>query len=256
MISTVTGQNQISLIKAAVGARVRRFAPAEFEGLPRLRPTPDPLDRQRTEALRWLQHFSQHISYTVFVCGVFYERFQPGGMGGSRIGASTGISGEGDYILDCRQMSAQAPMFNAGNQHVTLCMTSILDVARFVTKAIDLPTWPAELRMHGERLTVRNLVAMVQTLKREHIRCQYLCLSDRFSEQTFNPMTSHTPATLRAELLVAATSGDRPRGMRLQALIATAEGRYDFTQPNLNAAFPDLVPERFQQWFQRKWQLQ
>jgi len=69
-------------------------------------------------------------------------------------------------------------------------------------------------------------------------------------------MNTHTLATLRSELLVAAASNDRPRGMKLQALIATAEGRYDFTQPNLNAAFPDLVPERFAQWFQRKWQLQ
>jgi len=44
--------------------------------------------------------------------------------------------------------------------------------------------------------------------------------------------------------------------MKLQALIATVEGRYDFTQPNLNTAFPDVVPEPFAQWFKRKWQIE
>ena len=39
-------------------------------------------------------------------------------------------------------------------------------------------------------------------------------------------------------------------------LIATAEGRYDFTQRNLNAAFPSLQVERFASWFVKKWDLE
>lgn len=44
--------------------------------------------------------------------------------------------------------------------------------------------------------------------------------------------------------------------MRLQALIATAEGRYDFSQRNLNQAFPGVQTERFEAFFIRKWDLQ
>jgi len=39
----------------------------------------------------------------------------------------------------------------------------------------------------------------------------------------------------------------------LHTLIATAEGRYDYTQTNLNDAFRDVRPVAFQTWFIAKW---
>ena len=168
VISTVTGVNQIELIKAAVSARVRRFAPAEFEGLPQLRSSSDPLDRGRTLALQWLSHYSQSqlIQSTRFVCGILYERFQPGGLQQLRIGNTSGFGGEGAYIMDCRNMSAQVPAYDAeNNPNVVICMTAAQDVARFVTKAVDMKQWPAELRMCGQRILVKDLVAAVQRLK-------------------------------------------------------------------------------------------
>ena len=55
--------------------------------------------------------------------------------------------------------------------------------------------------MCGERVTVHNLTILVQ----------------------------HNVNSLRTELAAAAVQGDRARGIKLQMLIATAEGRYDFT---------------------------
>ena len=166
VISTVTGPNQIELIRAAVATRVRRFAPAEFEGLPQLRSANDPLDRGRSLAQQWLSYYSRSIESTTFVCGVFYERFQPGGLIQSGIGATSGFSGEGDYIMNCRRMYAQAPIFDSNStDNVTICLTSVHDVARLVTKAIDLRQWPEVLRMRGERIRVKDLVELVQRLK-------------------------------------------------------------------------------------------
>lgn len=166
IISTVTGPAQIELIKAAVSVRVRRFAPAEFEGPPQLRPANDPLDRSRSLALHWLNHYSQFIQSTRFVCGILYERFQPGGLAQSSIGLSSGFSGEGDYIMNCRSMEAQVPAYDdENNSNVAICMTAAQDVGRFVTKAIDLQQWPAELRMCGHRVLVKDLVATVSRLK-------------------------------------------------------------------------------------------
>lgn len=166
IISTVTGFNQIALLKAAVRTRVRRFAPAEFEGLPHLRPSGSPLDRTRTDVLRLLTALGGRIQWTVFVCGIFYERFQPGGLKSSLLGATSGIDGEGDYIMNLREMTAQVPgMSPRGQRDVMLCLTALQDVARFVTKAIDMPVWPRELRMYGERVSVCSLVGAVETLK-------------------------------------------------------------------------------------------
>ena len=71
--------------------------------------------------------------------------------------------------MNCRTMSAQVPAYNASNQaNVVICMTAAQDVGRFVTKALDMNHWPAELRMCGQRVKVSDLVAAVQRLKGEY----------------------------------------------------------------------------------------
>ncbi|TKA83308.1 hypothetical protein B0A55_00591, partial [Friedmanniomyces simplex] len=93
-------------------------------------------------------------------------RFQPIGLGHSGIGLTPGLGSEGDYIMNCRTMSAQVPAYNANNiPNVTICMTAAQDVAKFVTKALDLPQWPAELMMYGQRIAVKDLVGLVQRLR-------------------------------------------------------------------------------------------
>lgn len=77
-----------------------------------------------------------------------------------------GIGGEGDYMMNCRTMTAMIPAYNTENEsNVTICMTAAQDVARFVVKALDLCTWPPELRMCRGRVLVKDLVALVQRLK-------------------------------------------------------------------------------------------
>lgn len=184
VISTVTGPRQIELIKAAVTVGVRRFAAAEFEGLPQLRPPSDPLDRNRALARRWLSHYSQNIQSTIFVCGILYERFQPGGLQQSRIGLTSGFGGEGDYMMDCRNMRAQVPAYDVNNNpNVSICLTAAQDVGRFVTRAIDLPQWPTELRMYGQRIAVKDLVATIQRLKRTLSRLALRYFAQKLTEE-------------------------------------------------------------------------
>jgi len=64
IISTVTGTPQLRLIEAAVQCRVRRFAPAEFEGQPGLRGPNTVLDRGKSAALSLLEYYQGHIQHT------------------------------------------------------------------------------------------------------------------------------------------------------------------------------------------------
>lgn len=66
----------------------------------------------------------------------------------------------------------------------------------------------------------------------------------------------HSAATLRAALAVAAVQQDRHRAIKLHALIATVEGKYDFSQPTLNDMFRGVRTIRFSEWFRRKWGLE
>lgn len=165
VISTVPGPVQIRIIDAAIKAGVKRFAPAEFEGRPSKRADDNSinrsLDRGKTAVLRHLRSNQQKIESTVFVCGLLYERFAPGGLQQNRMGTSTGVSQEGNFMIDVRNMRAHVPWRNASEQEVSMCLTAASDVGRFVTKALDIrQPWPPELIMHGERVTSYELLSM------------------------------------------------------------------------------------------------
>jgi hypothetical protein len=255
IISTVTGNAQLRLIEAAVACRVRRFAPAEFEGQPGLRAANDPLDRSRTAALAMLQHYSGYIQYTVFVCGILYERFAVGGMRSMNIGVNTGYGNEGDYILDARNMTAIVPGYDAANNLSFLCMTSAYDVGRFVVRSLDLTAWPPELSMCGERMSVSTLINTVQACR--GMSCLPILVSTSTKlllARQFNGPVWQNPQGLTYEMNLAAMAGDIPRQRRLATLIATAEGRYDYVTPAyLNAQFPEIRPISFQAWFTTNW---
>ncbi|KAI9830147.1 MAG: hypothetical protein M1819_005824 [Sarea resinae] len=237
VISTISGNPQIYLIDAAVYARVSRFAPSEFEGSPYSRPPGSPLDRGKAAALARLQHWRQYgLQSTVFVCGIFYERFGPGGLAAYGIGAGSGCRGEGDYIMDIRNRKANIPNHNASGQFVRICMTSVNDVARFVVAALDLPQWPAELRMCGERLSVSDVVQKGQALR---------------GGPAFQTAV-YPSGALQSELTYARANQDVAWQYRLHHLIATAEGRFDFGNPNMNLMVP-ITTESFSSWLQKVW---
>jgi hypothetical protein len=173
VISTISGNAQLNLIDAAAAAHVRRFAPSEFEGSPSTRPANDVLDNRRRAALARLQQYeAQGMRYTVFTCGIFYERFGPGGMAASQIGVSSNIGQEGEYIMDLRGAKAQLPFYNEAGQPVYVCMTSARDVARFVVAALSLASWPREFRMRGDRMSVSDLVNIGEQLRGLHYSMQ------------------------------------------------------------------------------------
>lgn len=165
VISTVSGNEQLNLIDAARRARVRVFVPSEFEGDLGHRPENDPLDnRESRSALRFLESWSQSTShrlrYTVFSCGVFMERFAPGGLQTYGIGAGCGVQGPDDYLVNIQEARAEIIPTNPAGRPARISLTSVYDVAQFIMAAIELglDNWPREFRMRGESVTVQELV--------------------------------------------------------------------------------------------------
>ncbi len=66
-------------------------------------------------------------------------------------------------------------------------------------------------------------------------------------------MEWHNPGSLRSALELATARQDGASVVRLHSLLATAEGRYDYTQTNLNQMFPEVQTVSFQAWFLGKW---
>jgi hypothetical protein len=161
IISTVTGPPQLELLHAAVSQRVRRFAPAEFEGPPANRLAEDALDRGKRDVLAWLECYRPHIESTVFVCGVLYERFAPGGLHSLRIGLGMDYGREGDFLVNPRNLLVNGPLQDFRRDNVTVCMTAAQDVARLVVRSLDMARWPAQQVFVGEKMTVAQVVDTV-----------------------------------------------------------------------------------------------
>lgn len=172
VISTVSGNAQLTLIDCAAAARVRRFVPSEFGGPPALRPQDDPLDNQRRAAiLRLSQRESSGMRFCVFTCGILYERFAPGGMSSSQLGVNSNIGQEGDYIMNYRRRQAQLP-YNAtegGSAYVS--MIGARDLAQAVVSALSLSSWPREFRVRSERMSVRSVVAVAEQVQGKLMLC-------------------------------------------------------------------------------------
>lgn len=168
VISTIPGTEQLNLIDAARRARVGVFVPSEFEGSISHRPASqanDPLDRGSHAALDLLRQVtaskSSAMQYTVFSCGIFMERFGPGGLQAYHMGASTGVQFSSDYLVDIAQGQAEIIATNAQGRPVQVVLTSVYDVAKFVAGAVELGLnhWPREFKMRGDQMSVREIVS-------------------------------------------------------------------------------------------------
>ncbi|KAI5854022.1 hypothetical protein BZA05DRAFT_444280 [Tricharina praecox] len=162
LISTVTNTSaQLALIDACLTARVRRFAPAEFEGLLECRPLACPPSRNRFDVLARLREEKHRLDSTVFVCGLLMERFSPGGLVGSGICSPRGhLKGEGELLLDFRAARAWIP---AGETRA--CFVAARDLAAFVVAALEAREWPEQWRCCGERLTMEELVRIAEEVR-------------------------------------------------------------------------------------------
>lgn len=151
---------------------VRRFVPAEFEGPPARRPRNDPLDRGKSAALERLRQWTRspryRMKFTIFSCGVLFERFARGGLASVGIGGSTGANYQGAYLMDIEHSTAEIIERTTAGRPVYVSLISANDVGRFVAAAIteiDLETWPSEFRMAAERLSITQTLQYAESIK-------------------------------------------------------------------------------------------
>ncbi|KAF5875097.1 putative isoflavone reductase family protein [Botrytis fragariae] len=241
VISTVSGNPQINLIDAAAHSRVQRFIPAEYKDKLGGRPTNDPSDRGRAASIERLRHWAHHprhrMQYTVFGCGVFYERFAPGGLASMGISTSTALGYQGSYLMNMETNTAEIVEYNTMGQALSVSMTSVNDVARFLAAALylDQRIWPIEFRMQGDRKTVTEIVQYAEAIKGQPFATTIIAAPE-----------------LAANIQEAAYYQDSARVGRLQELSATEERRYDFSQVNLNSLV-NIQPVSFWDWLRTHW---
>ncbi|KAL6922011.1 hypothetical protein FSST1_006037 [Fusarium sambucinum] len=242
VICTFSGNEQLNLINAAAQNGVQFFVPSEFEGSIDKRPDNDQLYpySYSTEARQLLRRWarSSQMKWTVFSCGIFMERFLPGGLGSMFIGYRSELAMAGAYLLNTSAYTAECVEKNARGHTVRVCMTSVYDVAQFVVAAIVLgpASWPRELTMRGDRLSVRDVVGQCSR-----------ALNAPFQLSQWQAADPDRLATSSYQ------EGDYAKYLFYRQLQATVEGRYDFSQASLNdlvnaSSRVNVQPQSFRQW--------
>ncbi len=260
VISTIPGAEQLNLIDAARRARVRVFVPSEFEGDLDRRPANDPLDRGSQSALQLLESWSQansyRLRYTVFSCGIFMERFGPGGLQTHGMGGGSGMQGPDDYLVNIHEARAEIISTNLSGRPVRISLTSVYDVAQFITAAIELglDTWPKEFRMRGDSVTVQELVEACSNALGGELPRNLSVPCRRLTDVVTVPIRLVTRHYQEVEAQAEACQQreDWAQWNYFQMLLQTANGRYHVRQPNLDGA-SQVQPPAFIEWLKNVW---
>lgn len=266
VISTISGSEQLNLIDAARRARVRRFVPSEFEGDLQHRPANDPFDQGSHAARELLDRLARttDMNFTVFSCGLFMERFGPGGLQAYALGSSSGVQGPSDYIVDVAAATAEVVETDRRGRAAQVSLTSVYNLVQFVAAAIDqgVDSWPREFRMRGDQMTIRELVATCSNVRGGWCPAQSFAIflpksADKFLTVPFR-LVSRTYQDVEGLAEEARRSDDGTTWHYYQRLLQTANGRYHVRQTNLSevvnqGATTPLRPMRFQAWLEQTW---
>ncbi|KAL2370801.1 hypothetical protein RJZ57_004754 [Blastomyces gilchristii] len=150
-------------------------------------------------AAKGWQYEQYGMQYAVFACGIFYERFAPGGMAAFQLGKGTYIDGEGEYLMNICMMKAEIPYFNVLGAPVVVCMTSAQDLARYIVAALDLPQWTTEFRVCGRRMTLGDIVKEAEIIRATTAGCY------DFGDLNLHPLVNVSPQKFRHWLHAAWT---------------------------------------------------
>ena len=142
---------QLALLAAAKKVGAKRFAPSEFS---RRGVRDDALELYAykvpvEEALK-----KSGLEYTLFECGVFMNYLANGTPG-------VGYLKPLKFVPDIENCSA----YLAGDGNTEVVLTRAEDVGAFVAASLDLPKWPEESNMEGDRLSYKDVIAIAEKIR-------------------------------------------------------------------------------------------
>ncbi|MCJ1471954.1 hypothetical protein MMC13_000596 [Lambiella insularis] len=216
--------SQLALLEAAREVGAKRFAPSEFVGMKDL-----PLaavDLYRAKVPVWEAVKASGLQYTNFATGIFMNCF----VTGTPKGQEEALEGlrPWNFVVKIKQGNADIP--GDGNKKVTF--TTMGDVGRFVTAALDLEKWDEEMGMVGETASFNEVLALAERITKRKFLVKYKSIEE------MDDLAAHAP-----EPFVRFN-------IQVQAALANGGGVVPST---LNEKFPKIQPWKLEDWLERWW---
>ncbi|KAF2154058.1 hypothetical protein K461DRAFT_121396 [Myriangium duriaei CBS 260.36] len=234
VVSVVSGRREKILLQEALSCRVRQFIPAHFGGRPVSCHSLCPSDQHRAEMRRLLIEHRHRLQSCLIVCGILYEHFQPGGL--SSASTRKNEFSFGEHPVDVDNMTALVPL---ADTLPAVCLTAAQDLARCITKLLDMPTWPSELRIYSERMSIERVLSIIEDTREEPF--------DR---------TEHDEMTMISAFRIAVEQGDIDTQSRIHHLLGISLGLVDYEENRMQEICPDTPPTRFREWLSFVWDIQ
>ncbi|TFK34562.1 hypothetical protein BDQ12DRAFT_689502 [Crucibulum laeve] len=212
-----------NLLKAAVAAGVKRFAPSEFAFNEEANAE---FDIFKNKKEFWEEVRASGLEYAAFRTGVFLDFFATGAPVKYEEAPLNIIS----LILDIGAEEKEIP--GTGDEKVTF--TSAHDIGEFVSAAVLLEKWPEELGMAGETTTLNQVVHDAEEI-----------LGRKFE------LTYVTPQELRKRADEKGATGDWFGRFICQVRAALVEGKGDI-KPYLNEV-TDVKPTGVKEFLKKYW---
>lgn len=165
------------------------------------------------------------LEYTNFATGIFMNTY----VTGTPRGQTEALEGlrPWNFVINMKDGTADIP--GDGNAKVT--MTTMGDVGKFVTAALDLEKWEEEMGMVGETLTYNEAVKIAEEVQKRKFLVRY---------KTTVEMQEMTKAE------------DRLVKFTYQVFVALAKG-HGVVRPTLNEACPEVKPFTLKPWLEKWW---
>lgn len=230
------GIHERVLLQEALNCRVRRFVPAHFAAQPVACHPLCPLDQHRAEMRRMLAEHRAELQSCLIVCGILYENFQPGGLSSAN-GERNSIAFE-DFPIDVDNMTALMPTNLDPTLPISpICLTSAQDLTRCITTLLDMASWPVEIRIHSERMSVERLLTTIEGTRGEPFA-----------------RTEHDEVVMSSALRVAVERGDIRTQSKIHHALSISQGLADYEENRLQDLFPTTPPMRFREWLSTVWE--
>ncbi|GIZ37041.1 hypothetical protein CKM354_000050400 [Cercospora kikuchii] len=224
---------QVALIKAAVEAGVKRFAPSEYAGRGY-----EGIDLYEPKARVWEVVQQSGLEYTRFECGLFMSVLATGTPKdmtevGIREGCTSGeeeaLAGlrPWNFVINVRAGTADF----AGDGSAGIVLTDMRDVARFVWEALSTERkWEPVMGMRGDVTSFKEIVKKLE----------------RMSGRKFLVREN------AIEVLERETRNDPSKAFYNQARVAMARG-WALAGNELNRAYPQVKPVSVNEFIERWW---
>jgi uncharacterized protein YbjT (DUF2867 family) len=143
--------SQLALLRAAVEAGVKRFAPSEFA----VRAVPDePLSLYRPKSVVSEAVAKSGLEWTIFENGVFMNYLVSGTKGIGHLGSIK-------VVVDVENATATVP--GTGDQKTAF--TTGEDVGAFVAASLELDKWPENSGMVGDVKTYNEVIKLAENVR-------------------------------------------------------------------------------------------